>query len=845
MKHYSRRLIVLTLALVAAIVVTAKPRTQSQMLQIAKSALSASDSKLNAPSNKAMKVLAQNQALTVFGYEDAGFAVVSADDLVPEVLGVSTSAFNTENKNFMWWLRAAEDAVNNAVANNRRLVTTKPSELGYESAVAPLLTTFWDQTHPYNKYCPSKGSTKCLTGCVATAMAQVLNYHETPIHGYGSRTIYYPYQDLTGEAVTAEFSDHYYDWDNMLDNYSGDFTTEEADAVAMLMRDCGVAADMQYGTSAEGGSGAYSQNAAEGMREYFGIEDAECLMRDDYSEKEWMNIVYYELSEHGPLYYGGADPTPFFGGGHAFVLHGYNADGKVYVNWGWSGDSDGYYDISLLNPPGMSFSYGQDMIIGVYSEPKNLASKEVTLEAAGTLKDQITEEEAVLIDSLKVTGDINSDDLRFIRFMAGCDENGDFTKGYLTVLDLSDAKFVEGGDAYLIDQEENTKLTISNSNLPERAFYGCRRLRSVELPSGISSYGEGAFALCRSLKELRLTPAANADFLVEDSVVWNKDKTAIIAIMPFAKDTLEIPSGVEKINNFALAGCAHLTAISLPKSLTTIGREAFRGCSSLTELRVNSRTVPQLIGSDVFAGISMELCKLYVKRDTKQDFVRTTQWSAFNTYSNVFEFGTAIKAINKVRDYGDANPILTYKMMGEKVSGMPQLTCAAEPNSTTGRYPIIVEKGTLQIDESVDLIDGYLVVKKAELTVSIADATRAVGEDDPEFTLTFTGFKLGEDESVIDEMPTVQTTATADSPAGKYEYQLVGGSAANYEFIYDGKGVFTITGSVPSAITGLVADGESVDVYTLNGTLLRRVNNLRQLPRGIYVVKGRKVVVTD
>ena len=277
----------------------AAPRTSQQMKQAAAKAINAHrSSKRMAPRTDALKVLKSTSTYEILGYEKGGFAVISADDLVPEVLGVSTSEYSEgRNANFQWWLNATNDVINYAVQNNIQLTTTKPDPSLYPSEVEPLLTTKWDQETPYNNMCPTySGSTRCLTGCVATAMAQVLNYHQMPEHGEGTRTIYY-----RGQAVTANFGADYYDWDNMLDDYSVvNYNQEQADAVAMLIRDCGVAADMEYGGPEEG-SGAYSQDAAEGLRKYFGYEEAQCLERDNYSEAAWMDIVYRELSENGPI----------------------------------------------------------------------------------------------------------------------------------------------------------------------------------------------------------------------------------------------------------------------------------------------------------------------------------------------------------------------------------------------------------------------------------------------------------------------------------------------------------------------------------------------------------------
>ena len=846
MKHYFRKLLLMSAAVVAVTSVSAKPRTSAQMIQAAQSALQHGSVNLHRAPGTPVKTLVQNDAYTIYGYDDEGFAVIAADDLVPALLGVSSKKFTNNNENFNWWLRAVEEAVRLSVRHQQPLRASTPDDLGFEPVVGPLLTTEWDQDTPYNNYCPTSGYTHCLTGCVATAMAQVLNYHKAPACGIGQRTIYYPFENPSGQAVTADFGNHYYDWQNMRDTYKNvSYTNVEAHAVAELMRDCGVAAYMQYGTSAEGGSGAYSEDAADGLRKYFGFEDAECVTRYNYSERNWMALVYNELSEHGPVYYAGVDLGPF-GGGHAFVIHGYREDGKVYVNWGWSGDDDGYYDIALLNPSYYEFSYGQDMIIGVYADPVNLIEKEVTLTKAGTLAEHIAAEEKEIVGTLKLSGQLNSDDLRMLREMCGCDVNGKRTKGHLHSLDLSGATFKEGGSAFLIDSKDNCQYFVEDNVLPSCAFYGCRQLKSLRLPAnGIRHFGDGALALCYSLNEIDIKAAADADFILDENVVWNKERTEIIAVLPCAAETLDVPSGTTTLHDYALAGCARLVKVLLPRSITTIGREAFNGCSGLLELRFTGREVPHLTGSDVFKGVNNANCKLYVKRDMKTLFLRSAQWEYFNENNNIIEFGTAIKVNNKVRDYGEQNPIFTYQVLGDKVVGMPLITCEAVQSSPYGRYPIHIEAGDMNVGEEVDFIDGYLVVKKADLTVSIADATRAVGQPNPKFQLTFSGFKLGEDESVITVMPTVETTATSSSPAGEYEYRLVGGEAQNYEFVYDGKGVFTVTGDFPTAIRAAFAEGHPVDVYTLSGTLLRRVSSLDELPRGVYIIKGQKVVVAQ
>ena len=384
----------------------------------------------------------------------------------------------------------------------------------------------------------------------------------------------------------------------MLDEYTyGNYNEAQVNAVATLMRDCGVAADMQYGGSnyTENGSGAYSTEAAAGLRTYFGIADAECLERDYYSDADWMDKVYTALSEDGPIYYGGAS---YSSGGHAFVLHGYRADGMVYVNWGWSGDEDGYYNIDLLNPGYYHFDMGQDMIIGVKGAPRELTEENVELAEAGTLNTFLGDDKIGTVGTLKITGNINGTDLRQIRRLGGIDEKGEKTDGYLQVLDLSEAHIVNGGDAYLTDNGK--ALTTADDELPAKAFFGCKYLRTVKLPAGLKSWGEGALGLCNQLRELEIgTPAEDASFKIVDEIVWNNDQNEIVAVLPTKSGELSIPKGTVELHNAAMAGCARLSKVVIPVSLTKIGRDAMHGCSGLSEIRIASKEVPELGGADL------------------------------------------------------------------------------------------------------------------------------------------------------------------------------------------------------------------------------------------------------
>lgn len=203
--------------------------------------------------------------------------------------------------------------------------------------------------------------------------------------------------------------------------------------------------------------------------------------------------------------------------------------------------------------------------------------------------------------------------------------------------------------------------------------------------------------------------------------------------------------------------------------------------------------------------------------------------------------GTIIAAKNYTRVYGDANPEFEYESQGETLEGVPTLLCDADAKSPVGQYVIKVGQGSVA-NEYLSLVDGVLTITPAELTVTVADASRDEGKENPEFVLSYEGFKNGETESVLTAKPVVSTTATADSPAGVYDITVSGGSAENYVFKYVG-GKLTVN-AVIQDVVDLMSVDKAYDVYDVYGKLImKNAKSLLGLRKGIYVVNGRKVIV--
>lgn len=319
-----------------------------------------------------------NPVAYVFNTASEGFVVVSANDVAVPMLGYSEGTFDSTNPSpeFLWWMeeygRQIEWAESRGVSG-----TGVSKTLPQLAPVAPLVKTKWDQSAPYNNDCPmGKGEDRrCVTGCVATAMAQMMNYFKYPEVGTGK--INYSTPGVANKALLLDLAKQPFDWKNMLDIYEpGAYTDVEAAAVANLMRCCGYSVKMKYTTSA---SGAYGNDIANSLRTYFyydeGCYDAR---REFYSSDEWAMLIYDNLKNVGPVVMNGQSGE----GGHSFICDGYDGNGYFHFNWGWSGMSDGYYLLQALNPDAQGiggysggYNFSQNAIIG--AQPKKDGIKRV------------------------------------------------------------------------------------------------------------------------------------------------------------------------------------------------------------------------------------------------------------------------------------------------------------------------------------------------------------------------------------------------------------------------------------------------------------------------------------
>lgn len=299
-----------------------------------------------------------------------GFVVVSGDDRANDVLGYSSSGdFSMDSipSNFRSWLNIYQNELQLLMDNSTTSASTSEStSVSSSTSVLPLLgQTKWNQGAPYNSLCPKNGGNSTYTGCVATAIAQIMRYYQYPVNGIGTKTYT---SETINKTLTVNFSATTYDWSNMVDKYTGSETDIQKNAVGTLMYHCGVAANMDYGTSS---SAAYDEDAAIGLINHLGYDpNLRTIYRDYYSVDEWETILKNELNNGRPVLYGGGNNS----GGHAFVCDGYDVNDLYHFNWGWNGYCDGYYALTSLKPNSTGIDTGstdggytvaQDMTIGI------------------------------------------------------------------------------------------------------------------------------------------------------------------------------------------------------------------------------------------------------------------------------------------------------------------------------------------------------------------------------------------------------------------------------------------------------------------------------------------------
>lgn len=342
----------------------------------------------------------------VFNHSGGGFVIVGGDEAARTILGYvdhGTFDYATAPENVKWWLGQYRQQISNAIKGVKQGTISLSQNAGAKGVnaiaranIAPLVTTEWDQVAPYNTAIPKIAGNSyttngaLATGCVATAAAQIMKYHNYPTKGTGSNSYT---QSWNSGAITltfeANFGETTYQWNKMENSYTyntygGDGPgtgTEAENAVATLIYHCGVAANMKYGQLSGKGSSASTAVLGQGMISYFGYDKGMSLEeRALYSDDDWAEMIYAELASDRPVIYSGSTGSA----GHAFICDGYKYEGGYdlyHMNWGWNGNCNGFFPlqgtangVKALTPDGTgsgggsagsSYDQDQDVLIGI------------------------------------------------------------------------------------------------------------------------------------------------------------------------------------------------------------------------------------------------------------------------------------------------------------------------------------------------------------------------------------------------------------------------------------------------------------------------------------------------
>ncbi len=597
MKH-PLKLTLLLLALLLPATAAASPITLQQAQQNAMSFLESKGKSISSSSLRQARLRSTStttESYYIFNIgSNEGYVIAAGDDCAPAILGYADAGYidlDSMPVNLQSWLEEYAQQIQFMQENGFPSLKAPKLTSSY-SPISPLLTTTWGQRDPYNQNCPDFfGQGKCVTGCVATAMAQIMFYHRAnsvtqttatiPAYTCNSKwDIDGVTQQISVDAIPAGSP---IDWDNMLDSYSGSSTTSQQQAVAALMKYCGASVQMNYSNTA---SGATSENVPIALMAYFNYSNETTLKyRNDYSTNGWDNLIYNELSNSRPVYYSGQSSSS----AHAFVCDGFDGSGYYHINWGWDGSFDGYFLLSALNP-GQQESGGynlyQTAVINAQPRSSTPAPSGIGISFADVRvkvlcvqnwdtngDGELSEEEAAAVTSLNNVFDSN-------KLITSFDELAFFTG--LTSIEDHAFRLCSGLTAITIPPNV--------TSIGEGAFYNCSGLKSIIIPPNVTSIGKHAFYNCSGL----------TSFLIPSGVIQINNGTFNGCR---GLTSITIPPSVTSIGSEAFCYCTGLTSITIPPSVTSIGNSAFRYCTGLLSITIPSSV--RFIGSKAFSSCSV------------------------------------------------------------------------------------------------------------------------------------------------------------------------------------------------------------------------------------------------
>lgn len=650
-----------------------------------------------------------------FNRNGGGFVIVSGDDRTDAVIGYADEGsfdVNTIPDGMKDLLDSYKNQIDNIDVSG--LSNYNVTE---HKAIEPLVKTKWNQSAPYNMYVPGGYP----TGCVPTAMAQVMNYYRWP----------------EGEIQVDEdgFQGLSFDWNKMQNTYYGSDASESAQEVAKLMLWCGTAVRVGYNSS---GSGADPAEVPGALSYYFNYNsDMRQIDRDVYSATEWDNIIYNELANQRVVYYDATNGT-----GHAFICDGYDGNGLYHINWGWGGSSDGFFKLSILDG---RFSFGQRAIINI--------------------KKSSTSQNVRKLKLLKFTPRGSSTDNRDIGYTISFGESMSKTGGREYTVGLYDKDRLIAYCKNTLDHPINSEWTIwvCYATIPENLPNGRYQLKALYREEGATEWTMPLAGEVNYISMVKDGQTITLDEVTQGNMPWGKCQVNDINVEGNLETFSEQKVNI-KLKNVGETEQVRLTYI------------CYYDGNSVKSGYVGATIDPQTSEETYFT--------FTPTMGGEYTVVLLDNGEVVKEYSfNISEAPITLTAVNTRRIYGESNPEFYYTQdkYDMAIKGAPALTCDATQESPVGTYPIVISKGTMDYS-NLKFVNGTLTILKAILEITPKSYTIMEGDPLPDFEINYSGFKNGETEGVLLKKPKAFVNINSSSKPGTYTIYLKDIEAENYSF---------------------------------------------------------------
>ena len=709
---------------------------------------------------------------------DGGFVVISADDELPSVLAYGLkNSYDAQTAPPA--MQAMLEAYNHAVNSSVKTRATVPTH----ADISPLIKTQWNQNTPYNKYCATESGETCPTGCVATAVAQIMYYHKWP---------------------------ETFNWDTMKTSYTSEDAGDAVEAVAKLMADVGEKVYMQYGAES---SSAHDMDACEALRIRYGYsENTNYIERSCYTAKGWDEVIYNELAANRPVFYGGLSASSGQGiVGHAFILDGYQAKdgvGYFHVNWGWGGSSDDYFLISVLNPEqqytggnagSSGYSFGQSALVGVEKgELSDAKSMRLCLYSCTIKSDKGT-----------YTRNSASENFPAIQLMLGVynstlpQEARHYDLAYAL---YKDNKLVEIIDSISLDKltESEALNYLYGGTFDSGSFAfgkdladGTYQLRTLSRETGKSLWQQAMGATCRYIE-----------------LTINGNQMTTKAYGKFDEESVSkfIINSVTVSENCEVGKPITITVNVTDKNKTNNAPLFLYGNASLEQ----GTDKFQLLtggGTNLEAGETGDVVLEYTPQRAG-NFVFYLSGDRTELTDSLYRFEANVTGVAL---------IMEMEVEGAVVKGAAP--CEVPGTALKGKI-VLTNYGSEPYNDKVGILPCELIGNTLNtIGQSVTtDCNIAIG-DSQEVSFNFRNLTLNSTYIILVKIP--------DGDDVKY---------LNWEDDGSIKYIYIFTMIEDTAIKDIQLDSPDADVYDMRGVRLGKASELKSLPKGVYIINKKKVV---